>query len=73
MKESKLEININALPSDCLSLILSHFQKNEQSYIVSLVCKKWSELITRDPKLPISAVLRYYSLSGNIQILQYLR
>ena len=42
------QIGIESLGNDILSTILDYFQKNEHSFVASLVCKKWNNMIQQN-------------------------
>ena len=71
--------NISTVPLDCLRLILKPFQRCEESFMISLVCRRWHSVIELNPKMNlIRQILHFaerleYSNRGQFNILDWYR
>ena len=65
-------MDINNLPKELLELILQPFQKNEESFLVGIFCKKFNSIIQRDKEISITEVFLHYVESNQFATLQYL-
>ena len=54
-----------------LHYILSYFQKNEYSYIVGLVCKKWNSIIEQNKKLLLKQIVQQYTRDGRLNVIKW--
>jgi hypothetical protein len=61
---------MNELPLDMLTIVLSHFQRNEESFLVGMVCKKWNSIIKRYRKISFLSISKHYAAHGGLSALQ---
>ena len=78
--ETKIEMdlymtyyNINSVPLDCLQLILKPFQRCEESYMMSLVCRRWNSVIEFDPNISLTSEILYFAKHGQFNVLGWYR
>ena len=67
------QISFDTIDHNSLSNILSFFQKNEESLIVSLVCKKWNSIIKQSCKIDFELIAQHYASQGHLHILQWVK
>ena len=61
------------LVDDLLLSILKWFQKTEESFFLSLVCKRWKKLIAIDDRITKLQILNHYASVGSIAALKLLQ
>lgn len=61
----------STLPREILQLILQPFQRNEQSFLVSIVCKKWNSIVRIDRNCRNS--IEYYAEHRNFSALKWIK
>ena len=65
--------NISTVPLDCLRLILKPFQRCEESFMMSLVCRRWHSVIERSCKVDLMSEILYFAKHGQFNILDWYR
>lgn len=61
------------IPLDCLRIILEPFQRSEESFIVSLVCRLWHSVIQKNPVVNLREEIFYFAATHNIHVLDWYR